>query len=216
MKPEIFINFKHYENAVGYSVEKLLNDFGGVGNQDTLYYCLSPLDLRLQQKFPDLKILGQHVDPNGYGAYTGSVSIDSMKDIGIKGSLLNHSEKRLPEEIIENTVKRAKDMDFKIILCVESIDEVEKYSVLEPEYIAYEPPELIGGNISVSSSKPDIIEKAAKICDGKTGLLVGAGIKSREDIEISTDLGSAGVLIASGIIRNAKPINMLLSLMGNR
>ena len=216
MEPEIFINFKHYENAVGYSVEKLLDDFGSVGNQNTLYYCLSPFDLRLQQKFPDLKIFGQHVDSNGYGAYTGSVSIDSMKDMGIKGSLLNHSEKRLSQEIIEKTVKKAKDLNFKIILCVESINEVKKYSVLEPEYIAYEPPELIGGNISVSSSKPDIIEKSAKICDGKTRLLVGAGIKSREDIKISTNLGSAGVLIASGVIRNAKPINMLLSLMDNR
>ena len=216
MSPEIFINFKHYENAVGVNTEKLLDDFAGVASQDNLYYSLSPLDLRLQQKFPGLNIIGQHVDSNGFGAYTGSVSMESMKNLGIKGSLLNHSEKRLHEEIIENTVKRAKDLDFKIILCVESIEEVKKYAILEPEYIAYEPPELIGGNVSVSSSKPDVIEKAAKICDKKTRLLVGAGVKTREDIETSMNLGATGVLIASGVIRNAKPINMLVSLLGNR
>ena len=216
MSPEIFINFKHYENAVGVNTEKLLDDFAGVASQDNLYYSLSPLDLRLQQKFPGLNIIGQHVDSNGFGAYTGSVSMESMKNLGIKGSLLNHSEKRLHEEIIENTVKRAKDLDFKIILCVERIEEVKKYAILEPEYIAYEPPELIGGNVSVSSSKPDVIEKAAKICDKKTRLLVGAGVKTREDIETSMNLGATGVLIASGVIRNAKPINMLVSLLGNR
>lgn len=216
MESEIFINFKHYENAVGYSVEKLLHEFAGVDGQDKIYYCLAPLDLRLQEKFPSMKIFGQHVDSTGFGAYTGSISIESMKGIGIEGSLLNHSEKRLSKEIIEKTVKKAADLDFKIVLCVESLDEVKKYADLEPEYIAYEPPELIGGDISVSSSKPDIIEQASKICEKKTKLLVGAGVKTRIDVETSLNLGATGVLIASGIIRNAKPINMLVSLLGNR
>lgn len=216
MEPDILINFKHYENAVGYNVEKLLQDFESLDSQNGVYYCLSPLDLRLQREFPDLKIYGQHVDSNGFGAFTGSISMESMKGMGINGSLLNHSERRIPSVEINKTVKRSLDMDFKIVLCVENLDEVKKYSVLEPEYIAYEPPELIGGDISVSSAKPDIIEKAAKICDGKTKLLVGAGVKNRHDVETSMDLGAAGVLIASGIIRNAKPINMLVSLMGNR
>ena len=47
---------------------------------------------------------------------------------------------------------------------------------MEPTYIAYEPPELIGGNVSVSSAKPEIIAQAAKACNGKTKLLVGAGL----------------------------------------
>jgi triosephosphate isomerase len=216
MEPQIFINFKHYKNAVGNNVEGLLNDFKSINNQNNLYYCIAPTDLRLKKSFPSLKIYGQHVDPTGYGAFTGSISMESMIDIGIKGSLLNHSEKRIENSKIVELVEKSRKLDFDIVLCVENLDEARNYSQLEPAYIAYEPPELIGGNISVSSSRPNIIEKAAKICEGKTKLLVGAGVKNRQDIEISLDLGASGVLIASGIIGNTKPINMLVSLLGNR
>ncbi|WP_337859784.1 triose-phosphate isomerase [Ferroplasma sp.] len=216
MEPEIFINFKHYNNAIGYNSEKLLSEFGTINNQKGLYYCIAATDLRLQKTFPSLKIFSQHVDSNSYGAFTGSISIESLKDIGIHGSLLNHSERRIQSSVIEETVKKSKALDFEIVLCVENLDEVKKYSILEPSYIAYEPPELIGGNVSVSTSKPEIIEQASKLCSGKTKFLVGAGVKTRKDIDISMDLGASGVLIASGIIRNAKPINMLFSLTDNR
>jgi triosephosphate isomerase len=216
MEPEIFINFKHYDNAVGTKSEKLLMEFNSIKNQKGLYYCMAATDLRLQKLFPNLNIYGQHVDLNGYGAYTGSISMESLLDLGIKGSLLNHSEKRIEGSVIEAVIKKSKELNFKIILCVENLDEAEKYAKLEPEYIAYEPPELIGGNISVSSAKPEIIGQAAEICKGRTKLLVGAGVKTKEDIDTSMDLGASGVLIASGIIRNTKPINRLVSLMGNR
>ncbi len=215
MEPEIFINFKHYENAVGESCESLLNQFNTVKN-NMIYYCLSYIDLRLNSKFPDLNIISQSVDLNGYGAFTGSISIESLMSIGIKGSLLNHSEKRIEKNNIVETVKKAKENNFKIVLCVENIEEIKNYSELEPDYIAYEPPELIGGNISVSSSKPELIEKASKICENKTKLLVGAGVKTKKDIDKSMDLGAQGVLIASGIIRDPKPINKLISLTGKR
>ncbi|ARD84040.1 triosephosphate isomerase [Ferroplasma acidiphilum] len=216
MEPEIFINFKHYNNAVGTNSEKLLADFKSIKNQDSLYYCVAETDLYLQKSFPELHIYGQHVDSNGYGAFTGSVSMESLLDLGVKGSLLNHSEKRVDSSIIESIVKKSKELGFKIILCVENLDEAEKYSKLEPAYIAYEPPELIGGDISVSTARPEIIGQAAEICKGRTKLLVGAGVKTKEDVDTSMALGAAGVLIASGIIKNAKPINRLVSLMGNR
>jgi Triosephosphate isomerase len=134
---------------------------------------MAATDLRLQKSFPNLNIYGQHVDLNGYGAYTGSISMESLLDLGIKGSLLNHSEKRIEGSVIEGVIKKSKELNFKIILCVENLDEAEKYAKLEPEYIAYEPPELIGGNISVSSAKPEIIGQAAEICKGRTKTACG-------------------------------------------
>ena len=112
-----------------------------------------------------------------------------------------------------NTVDNSKKKGFTIVLCVENIEEVKDYAKLAPSYIAYEPPNLIGGNVSVSSAKPDIIEEAAKICEHyDVNLLVGAGVKTRLDLEKSMELGASGVLIASGIIRDPKPINKLNSL----
>ena len=215
MEPEIFINFKHYENAVGNNCEKLLNDFSNL-KDNNIYYCLSYIDLRLNSKFNNLKRFSQSVDVNDYGAFTGSVSMESLMSIGIHGSLLNHSENRINEENIIRILEKSKNNNFTIVLCAENIEEIKKYSKFEPDYIAYEPPELIGGNISVSNAKPEIIEEAGKICKNRTKLLVGAGVKTKEDIDRSMDLGAHGVLIASGIIRDPKPINKLISLTHTR
>ncbi|MEM0140134.1 MAG: triose-phosphate isomerase [Ferroplasma sp.] len=216
MEPKIFINFKHYENAVGKNSELFLEQFNTIKNQDNVVYCLSEIDLRLNCKFPGLNIFSQNVNSNGYGPYTGHISIEALKSIGINGSIINHSENRLPETEIKAIVKRAHELNFTIVLCAENLDEIKSFAELNPDYIAYEPPELIGGNISVSSSKPDIIKDAVKLCSGKSKLLVGAGIKTGTDISKSMELGATGVLIASGIVRNAKPINTLVSLMENR
>jgi len=212
MEPEIFVNFKHYENAVGKSCEELLKDFNTLKNKN-IYYCLSPIDLRLKTEFTSLNIFSQTVDANGYGAYTGSISMESLIDIGVNGSLLNHSERRMAKSDIIKIIEKSKKLDFKIVLCVESLDEVREYSKYDPEYIAYEPPELIGGDISVSNAKPGIIKNASEISnDRNIKLLVGAGVKTYEDVKNSMNLGAYGVLIASGIIKNPKPINKLISL----
>ncbi len=75
MEPEIFINFKHYENAVGKGAEQLMADFHTV-NKKNYYYCLSYMDLYLKSKFNDMNIFSQSLDSNSYGAFTGSISMD--------------------------------------------------------------------------------------------------------------------------------------------
>ena len=126
MEPEIFINFKHYENAVGNNCEKLLNDFSNL-KDNNIYYCLSYIDLRLNSKFNNLKIFSQSVDVNDYGAFTGSVSMESLMSIGIHGSLLNHSENRINEENIIRILEKSKNNNFTIVLCAENIEEIKKY-----------------------------------------------------------------------------------------
>ena len=70
--------------------------------------------------------------------------------------------------------------------------------------MAVEPPELIGGNVSVSKAKPEIIEKSVekvKEITGDVKVLCGAGIKNREDVAKAIELGSDGILLASGIVK---------------
>ena len=47
------------------------------------------------------------------------------------------------------------------VLCVKDVAEARKYSKLNPDYIAIEPPELIGSGKAVSKERPELIEKAA-------------------------------------------------------
>jgi len=210
------INFKHYFESTGIRAESLVEGFSKIQSYKgtNLQVALSPLDLDLGKNTKNITFMAQHVDNVGNGPYTGKISIESLMEKGIGGSLLNHSENRVPEEQIRATVKRAADLGFNITLCLENLAEIERYVELRPRYIAYEPKELIGGNISVSTAKPDVIYNAAQLCE-KSGveLLVGAGIKNSGDVEKSLSLGASGVLVASGIVKAQDPFAALNSLM---
>ena len=90
------------------------------------------------------------------------------------------------------------------VVCVKDVAEAKKYARLAPDYIAIEPPELIGSGRAVSKEKPELVTKAAsgvKSAKNKTKLLCGAGIVSGEDVGKAIELGSKGILVASGIIK---------------
>jgi triosephosphate isomerase len=75
---------------------------------------------------------------------------------------------------------------------------------LEPDYVAVEPPELIGSGIPVSKANPSVIRDsvdAVKRIAPNVGVLCGAGITHGEDLRSALELGSIGVLLASGIIK---------------
>ena len=58
---------------------------------------------------------------------------------------------------------------------------------------------------AVSTEKPELITKAAvavKSAKNKTKLLCGAGIVSGEDVSKAVELGSKGILVASGIVKS--------------
>ena len=98
------------------------------------------------------------------------------------------------------------------VVCVKDVDEVKKYAKLNPDYIAIEPPELIGTGKAVSKEKPEIITKsviAVKQARNSTKLLCGAGIVSGEDVTKAIQLGAKGILVASGIVK-AKNWNSII------
>lgn len=211
------INLKHYSESTGKNARKMVREFSDLNSKirRNLWVALSTVDLSISSSGKNaLTFMAQHVDPVSFGAYTGKISMESLISMGIGTSLLNHSENRLPRERIVETVNRSRKIDFDIVLCLESLKEVEEYVELHPSYIAYEPPELIGGEVSVSSARPEVIEKAANICAvHDIPLIVGAGVKNSGDVEKSSSLGASGVLVASGVVKARDPAFALNSLM---
>ncbi|MBN1275633.1 alpha-hydroxy-acid oxidizing protein, partial [Candidatus Woesearchaeota archaeon] len=72
-----------------------------------------------------------------------------------------------------------------------------------PDFIAMEPPELIGGEVSVSEARPGLIGEtvAAVRAVADVPVLVGAGVKDGEDVRKACSLGAEGVLVASGVTK---------------
>ena len=82
---------------------------------------------------------------------------------------------------------------------------------LKPNYIIIEPPELVGGKVSVSKAKPNLIFNVHRGL--KTPFLVGAGIKTREDVKTAIKLGASGIAVSSAITKARNPGKVLRELI---
>ncbi len=200
----LVVNFKAYSEAAGKKAEDISRLLAKVKRETGKEIVVAPQSVDLQRlKDTEIPVYAQHIDPVEPGSHTGSVLPETAKEAGASGTLLNHSEKRLEENVIENAVGRARELSLTSIVCARNPDEVESYSGFNPDYVAFEPPELIGGEISVSRAEPELIQEAVE--RSSVPVLAGAGIKTREDVEKSLELGTEGVLVASGIVKSETP-----------
>lgn len=203
-KYKLIINLKTYEessdkNAIKIAkICKKLEKNAKKRNVDIIL-CPQIIDLKdvLKEK---VKVFSQHIDDYNFGAHTGFTIPSSIKKAGAIGTLINHSEHRINIKKIENEIKIAKELKLLTCVCTRNVKETEKIAKLKPDFIAVEPKELIGGDISISTAKPELIKKSLKAC-GKIPLLVGAGVKNSNDVKIAIKLGAKGILVASGVVK---------------
>ena len=164
-------------------------------------------------------VLAQHVDAKPLGSTTGFVIPELLADAGVSGSILNHSEHRMNPDDIPRLIDRLHGLGMTSVLCTRDVAETAEYAPLHADYIAIEPPELIGTGRSVSSERPELISEAAEAVRGtKTTLLCGAGIVSGSDASRAAELGAAGILVASGVVKAADPaaaLEELAQALGN-
>ena len=208
------INCKNYEEISGDKIKKFIKIAEQVSKKYKIKIAISPPQHLIGAVTnSSITVLAQHIDDSKVGSTTGFIIPELLKKSKVKGSLINHSEHRISSKEIEKLVLKLKELKMISIVCVKDVAEVKKYLKIEPDFIAIEPPELIGSGKAVSKEKPDLIEKAASIVNdskNKTKLLCGAGIVSGEDVAKSIELGSKGILVASGIIK-AKNWNKIIS-----
>ena len=202
----IVVNFKGYSEAMGEKAEELAEVCARVSGKTgkEVIACPQPQDIhRVSEK--EVKTFAQHVSRKDTGSHTGHVMAEGVKRSGATGIMIDHSERRLEPEIIEKTVEKAKELDLDTILCAKTPEEVERFSKFKPDYISIEPPELIGGETAVSTARPEMIRDAVEKTAEGVKTLAGAGIKSREDVEKSIELGCTGILVASGVVKAENP-----------
>lgn len=209
----IITNFKLYESATGEKAVALAKIHEEVARETgvDIQVAVQPTDLATISQQIDIPVLAQHIDPKSFGSGTGHILPESVKMAGAVGTLLNHSERRLEREVLKESIKRAKEIGLTTVVCAESPEEGASFLEFDPDYIAVEPPELIGGDISVSSAQPEIIENASKLI-GPDKLLMGAGVKNGIDVKTCIKLGAKGVLLASGVTKADDPKAVLLDL----
>ena len=158
----------------------------------------------------------QHVSPVEHGSNTGSTLAESVAAAGAEGTLLNHSERRLTLADIDAAVGAADRAGLDVVACANNPEQIAAVTALGPEAVAVEPPALIGTGTPVSQADPDVVEgavAAAANVDPDVDVYCGAGISTGEDVVAAGELGSEGVLLASGVAKADDPAAALRDLV---
>jgi len=208
-KGPFIINLKNYMEISGQKALSITKDAERVSQRLGTRIMISPPQplLAWVAKNTNLEIVSQHVDPNLIGPSTGFSIPEMVKESGAIGSLINHSEHPVDIIIITEILKRMRSLNLVSVVCAKNFNELKIVGKLEPDYIAIEPPELIGTKRSISTEKPSLISESFQYLSSngiKSKLICGAGINTPEDVRIALDLGSEGILAASSIVKSDK------------
>ncbi|OGM20263.1 hypothetical protein A2955_00255 [Candidatus Woesebacteria bacterium RIFCSPLOWO2_01_FULL_37_19] len=213
----IFVNFKVYKEGTGSEAIKLIRvlEEVAVKTQIKIIPVVQAADIKEAVESTKLEVWTQHVDPVEFGAFTGNIIPEAVFEDGAIGTFLNHSEHKFADfDTLAKANSKAKEVGLKTLIFAGDINGLTNVLKLSPDYVSYEPPELVGSKTtSVAQAKPEIISQAVILAKEKgVPLIVGAGIKSADDIRKSNELGASGFAIASSIVTATDPAKELLDL----
>ncbi len=204
--PLIIVNFKTYAEATGRKAVELAKQAEKVSRETETQIVVAPqhADLASVAKAVSIPIFAQHIDPIRPGSSTGHVLVDSVKEAGATGTLINHSERQLTLSDIDTVIRLAREKDLVSCVCTSNPQVSTCAAYLEPDIISFEPPELIGTGIAVSKAQPEVVTKTIQLVrkvNSRMVILCGAGISTGEDVSVALKLKTQGVLAASAIVK---------------
>ncbi len=216
--PIVILNYKTYLESSGSNALNLAKDLESASEETgiTMVACPQASDIYRVCESTSLPVYAQHIDAISPGSNTGSNLIQSLIDAGASGSLINHSEKRMKLADIDEVVGLCDQFEIESCVCTNNLATSKAAACLNPDAVAFEPPELIGTGIPVSQTQPDVVAdtvEAVKDINKNIKVLCGAGITDGDDMKAAIDLGADGVLLASGIVKAENPKDALLDLV---
>ena len=218
MSALIVVNFKTYASAQGDAAVALAKAMAEVDSTTDarMVAVVSAFDLSaVKAAAPNLEVWTQHLDPIGWGSNTGWLHPETAMGHGATGSIINHAEHKVDLDHVERLLAQLL-ANFPVCACAADIEEAKALAALSPTFIAVEPPELIGGDISVTTADPEIVSGTAQVvkqANANVRVLCGAGVKNGEDVAKAIELGTEGVLLASGVTKAEDPKSVLIDLV---
>lgn len=214
----IILNYKTYAESTGENVHKLLSAIEEAAKQNAsvsknVTSALSSLDLiHARKTFSNVNIMAQHVDNKAVGSTTGWITPENLIAHGIQYSVYNHSEHRVWSDSIVEDIKAIQSRGVKVVACCENVEEANKLLEAQPFGIAFEPKDLIGSGVSVTT-RPEAVKEFIEATKGKTMVFIGAGVSTGEDVAKGLELGAEGFILASAFVKAQDPIAKVLELV---
>lgn len=204
--PAIVLNVKTYMESTGANALELTRLMGKIASETNVSMAIAvqACDLSRCAELGSVPVYAQHIDPIKPGSSTGWTLPEAIKQAGAVGTLINHSEHRLILADIDICILRAKDLGLETLVCTNNVATSKAVATFSPGLLAVEPPELIGGDISVTTADPGIVSntvQAVRKINSSVKILCGAGVKNGKDVSKAIELGADGVLLASGVVK---------------
>jgi triosephosphate isomerase len=203
----LILNFKNYPEILGQGSIRLAEAAAKVAASTNVEIIVVPPTAMLAMVASKVKVsvFSQALSGAVGDKTTGANLPESVRAAGGKGTLLNHSEARIPVAEIQAILPRTREMGLRVCLCANGSEEAAALSRMGSEYVAVEPPELIGSGIAVSRAKPEVVTRTVEATRkaGYRGMvLCGAGIVDGDDARRAVELGADGILVASSVVKS--------------
>ena len=157
-----------------------------------------------------LIVLAPYMDTLRPGRGMADILPESLKAAGAQGVVVNHCEKPMSVPAIKATIDRARELDFLVFACADTVDEAKALAQLHPDILNPEPSELIGGTGGVSDMGyvKEVI-RAIKAIDPSIMVEQAAGITNGQQVYDFIMAGSEAAGAASGIMNAEDPLAMI-------
>ena len=165
---------------------------------------------RVVENTKHLIVLAPYMDTLRPGRGMADILPEALAAAGAKGVVINHCEKPMSLPQMKKTIERARELDFLVFACADTIEEAKAIAQLHPDIINPEPSQIIGGGNGVSPMDY-VMDSIRVIKEIYPDILVeqAAGITNGEQVYDFIMAGSEAAGAASGIMNAADPIAMI-------
>ena len=166
---------------------------------------------RVVENTSRLIVLAPYMDTLRPGRGMADILPEGLKAAGAQGVVVNHCEKPMSLPAIRKTIERARELDFLVFACADTVAEAKAIAQLHPDIINPEPTELIGGTGSGVSDMGYVrqVIDAIKAIDPEIMVEQAAGITNGQQVYDFIMAGSEAAGAASGIMNANDPFAMI-------
>ncbi len=165
---------------------------------------------RVVENTKHLIVLAPYMDTLRPGRGMADILPEALKAAGAKGVVINHCEKPMSLPQMKKTIDRARELDFLVFACADTLEEAKAIAQLHPDIINPEPSQIIGGGNGVSPM--DYVRDSIRVIkEIYPDILVeqAAGITNGQQVYDFIMAGSEAAGAASGIMNAKDPITMI-------
>lgn len=182
---------------------------------DVLFICPAVEIRRVAENTEHLIVLAPYMDTLRPGRGMADILPEGLKAAGAQGVVINHCEKPMSLPQMKATIDRARELDFLVFACADTLDEAKAIAQLHPDILNPEPSQIIGGGNGVTPMDYvlDSIQ-AIKAIDKHILVEQAAGITNGRQVYDFIMAGSEAAGAASGIMRAENPLAMIDEMIG--